>query len=129
MVMKVKFILNAGGSCLKSQDINKFTFINKYYTMIWRKVKKVIIVLIIAKLVILVLLIFSGDIVSISRDINYSSYSQNGYGNDTLVLKKQKLVRVVRNEKNRGISIIFRGKKNSKPQKDKEEELTNPIVD
>jgi hypothetical protein len=97
--------------------------------MIWRKVKKVIIPLVIAKLVILVLLIFSGDSVSISRDINYSSYSQEGYGNDTVVLKKQKLIRIVRNEKDRGISIILRGKKNSKPQRDKEEEPTYPIVD
>jgi hypothetical protein len=127
--VKVKIILNADGSCLKSLDINIFTFINKYFTVIWRKVKKVIIPLIIVKLVIFVLLILSGDVVSISRDINYSSYLQNEYGKDTLVLNKQKLIRVVRNEKDRGISIILRGKKNSKPQKDKEEELSTPIVD
>ena len=91
--------------------------------------KKVIIPLIIAKLVILVLLIFSGDVVSISRDINYSSNSQEGYDNDSMVLKKQKFIRIVRNEKDRGISIILRGKKNSRPLKDKEGELTNSIID
>jgi hypothetical protein len=97
--------------------------------MIWRKVKKVIIPLIIAKLIIFILLIFSGDVISISRDINYSSNFQEGYDTDSVVLKKQKFIRIVRNEKERGISIILRGKKNSKPLKDKEEELTYPIVD
>jgi hypothetical protein len=97
--------------------------------MNWRKGKKVIILLIIAKLVILVLLIFSGDVISISRDINYSSNFQEGFDADSVVLGKQKFIRIVRNEKDRGISIILRGKKNSKPLKDKEGELTYPIVD
>jgi hypothetical protein len=45
-----------------------------------------------------------------------------------MVLKKQKFIRIVRNEKDRGISIILRGKKNSKPLKDKEGELNNSII-
>ncbi len=97
--------------------------------MNWRKVKKVIIPLVIAKLVILCFVLFGNDVVSISRDINYSSYSQEGYDMDSVVLKKQKLIRVVRNDKDRGISIILRGKKNAKPQKDREEEPTLPVVD
>jgi hypothetical protein len=97
--------------------------------MNWRKLKKVIIPLLIAKLVILCFVVFSKDVVSISRDINYSSYSQEGYDMDSVVLKKQKLIRVVRNDKDRGISIILRGKKNAKPQKDREEEPTLPVVD
>jgi len=97
--------------------------------MNWRKVKKVIIPLLIAKLVILCFVLFSKDVVSISRDINYSSYSQEGYDMDSVVLKKQKLIRVVRNDKDRGFSIILRGKKNAKPQKEREEEPTLPVVD
>jgi hypothetical protein len=97
--------------------------------MNWRKVKKVIIPLLIAKLVILCFVVFSKDVVSISRDINYSSYSQEGYDMDSVVLKKQKLIRVVRNDKDRGISIILRGKKNAKPQKEREEEPVFPVVD
>ncbi len=97
--------------------------------MIWRKVKKVIIPMIIVKIVILVFFIFNGDVISISRDINYSSTYQEGYDNDSLVLKKQKFIRIVRNEEDRGISIILRGKKNAKPLKDKEGELSHPIVD
>jgi hypothetical protein len=97
--------------------------------MLWRKVKKVIVPLLIVKLVIFAMVIFSGDIVTISRDINYSSYSTEGFSSDSLVVKKQKLIRVVRNEKDKGISIILRGKKNSKSQKEREEEPAYPVVD
>ena len=97
--------------------------------MIWRKLKKVIIPLIIVKSVILAFLIFRGDIISISRDINYSSNYQEGFGNDSIVQKRQKFIRIVRNEEERGISIKLRGKKNSKPLKDKEVEISFPMVD
>jgi len=97
--------------------------------MIWRRVKKVIIPIIIAKIVILVFFIFSGDVITISRDTNYTSNYQEGYDNDSVVLKKQKFIRIVRNEEDRSISIILRGKKNSKPLKDKEGELSYPMVD
>ena len=88
--------------------------------MIWKKLKKVIIPLIIAKLVILVFFIFRGDVISVSRDINYSSNYQEGFDNDSIVLKKQKFIRIVRNDEERGISIKLRGKKNTKPLKEKE---------
>ena len=97
--------------------------------MIWKKLKKVIIPLVIAKLIILVFFIFRGDVISISRDINYSSNYQEGFDNDSIVLKKQKFIRIVRNEEERGISIKLRGKKNAKPLREKEREIFNPIVD
>jgi hypothetical protein len=97
--------------------------------MIWKKLKKAIIPLIIVKLIILVFFIFRGDAISISRDINYSSNYQEGFDNDSLALKKQKLIRIVRNEDERGISIILRGRKNAKPLRDKEGEMNIPIVD
>jgi hypothetical protein len=97
--------------------------------MIWKKLKKVIIPLIIAKLVILVFFIFRGDVISISRDINYSSNYKEGFDNDSIVLKKQKFIRIVRNEEERGISIKLRGKKNAKPLREKEGEISFPIVD
>jgi hypothetical protein len=97
--------------------------------MIWRKIKKLIIPLIVVKLVILVFLISGGDVINISRDINYSSNFQEGYDIDSAVLKKQKLIRIVRNENDRGISIILRAKKNPRTLNDREEERTYPIVD
>jgi hypothetical protein len=97
--------------------------------MIWKKLKKVIIPLIIAKFVILVFFIVSGDIISISRDIDYSSNYQEGFDNDTIIQKRQKFIRIVRNEEERGISIKLRGKKNAKPLLEKEGEISNPVVD
>jgi len=97
--------------------------------MVWKKLKKAIIPLIIAKLIILVFFIFSGDSISISRDINYGSNYQQGFGSDSLVLKRQKFIRISRNENNRGISIIFRGKKTDKHAREKEGEVNSPIAD
>ena len=59
--------------------------------MIWKKLKKLIIPLIIAKLVILSFIIFRGDFISISRDINYKSNYQEGFDNDSIVQKKTKI--------------------------------------
>jgi hypothetical protein len=97
--------------------------------MIWKKLKKVIIPLLIAKLVILVFFISRGDVISISRDINYSSKYQEGFDTDSIILKKQKFIRIVRNEAERGISIKLRGKKNAKPLREKEREIFNTIID
>jgi hypothetical protein len=97
--------------------------------MIWKKLKKLIIPLIIAKLVILVFFIFRGDFISISRDINYTSIYQEGFESDSIVQKKQKLIRIVRNEEERGISIKLRGKKNDKSLRENEGEISVPIVD
>jgi len=97
--------------------------------MIWKKLKKLIIPLIIAKLVILSFIIFRCDFISISRDINYSSNYQEGFDNDSIVQKKQKFIRIVRNKEERGISIKLRGKKNTKPLREKEGEISIPIVD
>jgi hypothetical protein len=97
--------------------------------MIWKRLKKAIIPLLIAKLIILVFFLFRGDVITISRDMNYSSNYQEGFDNDTIVQKKQKLIRIVRNEGTRGISIKFRGKKNDEPLREKEGEISLPIVD
>ncbi len=97
--------------------------------MIWKKLKKAIIPLIIIKLIILVFFIFMSDTISISRDINYSSNYQEGFDNDSLVQKKQKLIRIVRNEEERSISIKLRGRKNAKPLIEKGGEIPIPIVD
>jgi hypothetical protein len=97
--------------------------------MVWKKLKKLIIPLIIAKLVILGFFIFRGDFISISRDINYSSNYQEGFDTDSIVQKRQKFIRIVRNEEERGISIKLRGKKNAKPFREKEREISIPIVD
>ena len=97
--------------------------------MIWRKLKKVIIPLIIAKLSIFVFFIFIGDVISISRDTNYSSNCQEGFDNDNIILKKQKFIRIVRNEEERGISIKLRARENAKPLQEMEGETSIPVVD
>jgi hypothetical protein len=101
----------------------------KILCTIWKKLKKLIIPLIIAKLVIVVIFIIRGDVISISRDINYSNYYQEGFDNDSTVQIKQKLIRIVRNEQEFGISIKLRGKKNAKPFTEKEREISIPIID
>jgi hypothetical protein len=97
--------------------------------MIWKKLKKVIIPLIITKFIILGVFIFRGDFISISRDINYHSIYQEGFDNDSIVIEKQKFIRIVRNEDTRGISIKLRGRKNAIPLMDNEGEIHTPIVD
>jgi hypothetical protein len=97
--------------------------------MIWKKLKKVIIPLIIVKFIIIVFFVFKSDLISISRDINYSSNYLEGFDNDNIVLQKQKSIRIVRNEEKRGISIKLRGRKNAKPLIEKEIEIPNQIVD
>jgi hypothetical protein len=97
--------------------------------MFWTKVKKFIIPLIVIKLVFFLFFIFRSDIVSISRDLSYgASYSQES-DNDSVILKRQKFIRIVRNEEERGISITLRGKKNSRPPKEKDGEIISPIID
>ncbi len=97
--------------------------------MNWKKLKKAIIPLIIVKLIILVFFISRGDAISISRDPYYSSNYQQGFDNDSVVLKKQKFIRIVRNEDERGISIILRARKNARPLREKEREMNAPLVD
>jgi hypothetical protein len=85
--------------------------------------------LIIVKFIIIVFFVFKSDLISISRDINYSGNYQEGFDNDSIILKKQNFIRIVRNEEERGISIKFRGKKNAKPLREKEGEKSIPMID
>ncbi len=128
-VVKVKFILNARECCLESQNINTFASLLKNGSMIWQRLKKVIIPLIIVKLIIFVFFIFKSDIISISRDINYSTSYQQELDSDSSVLKRQKLIRIVRNEEEPGISIKLRGREKTRHLGEKEGEITIPIVD
>lgn len=110
--------------------MNTFIGINEIYrTMNWQKLKKIIIPLIIIKIIIFVFFVFKSDFVSISRDLNYSSNYLEGLDNDSTVLQKQKSIRIVRNGEERGISIKLRGKKNTKPFREKKGEISIPIVD
>jgi hypothetical protein len=73
--------------------------------------------------------IFKGDIISISRDKNYSTNYQQESDNDSTILKRQKLIRIVRNEEEPGISIKLRGRDKPRHLREKEEEITIPVVD
>ncbi len=97
--------------------------------MIWKKVKKLIIPLIIAKLIIILIFLFRTERITISHDIKYSTENQFESGIDSIDLKRQKLIRIVRNEGERGISIVFREKKNKAYHREKEEKITVPVID
>ena len=101
----------------------------EYGIMILKKLKKVIIPLIIIKLIIIVFFVFKNDLVSISRDINYSSNFSEGFENDSIVSQKQKSIRIVRNEEEPGITIKLREKKNNKSFRQKRREISIPILD
>jgi len=94
-----------------------------------KNLKKVIIPLIIVKFIIIVYFVFKSDLISISREINYSNNYLEGFDNDSIVIQKQKSIQIVRNEEERGISIKLRGKKNTKPFREKKGEISVPIVD
>lgn len=97
--------------------------------MILKNLKKLIIPLIIVKFIIIVYFVFKNDLISISREINYSNNYLEGFDNDSIVIQKQKSIQIVRNEEERGISIKLRGKKNTKPFREKKGEISVPIVD
>lgn len=97
--------------------------------MICKKVKKVIIPLIIVKFIIILIFLFRSDIITISRDMTCNSNYQDEFGINSIDLKRQKLIRIVRNEEEHGISIILRGKKNDRIHREKEGKITVPIVD
>ena len=97
--------------------------------MIWKKLKRVIIPLIVVKSVIFVFFLFKSDIISISRDINFSSTYQQDFDNDSTIIKRQKLIRIVRNEEDPGISIKLRGRDKDRQQREKEREISVPVVD
>ena len=97
--------------------------------MIWKKVKKLVIPFMFVKFLIFIFFIFGNDRVSISRDINYNIGYQTEFENDSIVQKRTKLIRIVRNENQPGISIKLRGKKNNNSFREKEGEIIKPIVD
>ena len=97
--------------------------------MIWKKLKKVIIPLILVKSIIFVFFIFKSDIISISRDINYSTSYEQEFETDSIILKRQKLIRIVRNEEEPGISIRVRGREKPGDLREKEGEISVPLVD
>jgi hypothetical protein len=96
--------------------------------MIWKKVKRLIIPMFIAKFAISLVFLIRTDIITISKDITYSNYNQIESGPDSVDLKSQKLIRIVRNEGDRGISVVLRGRKNKIVHRDTEEKITVPVV-
>jgi hypothetical protein len=97
--------------------------------MIWKKLKKLIIPFIIIKIAISLFFIFGSDYVSVSRELTNNDNFQQGTLSDTIVRKNQKLIRIVRNDEEKGIIIKVRGKKNDRPFLDNQREMYNPKVD
>lgn len=95
----------------------------------WHKLKRVIIPLLIIKIVVFVVFIFKSEYISISREITYNGNYQQETEGDTLIQKRQKVIRIVKNEEDRGITIKLRGKKNTKSIPDTKRELYNPKVE
>ena len=98
--------------------------------MNWKKLKKLIIPFIIFKILIIFYVIFLGDHVNFSSYANYINNNQEfKMENDSTGLKQQKLIRIVRNEEVRGVTIVIRDRKNSKPAREKQREIPSPIID
>jgi len=97
--------------------------------MNWQKLKKVLIPLIIIKIIIIVFFIFESELISISREMTFSGSYLQGIENDSIVQEKQRLIRIVRNEEERGIIIKLRRKKNTELFPDDQRAPYNPIVD
>jgi hypothetical protein len=98
--------------------------------MILKKLKRLVIPFFIIKLVIFVVVAFKSDLVSISRDLNYTPVYTQVYDNDndSIILPRQRTFQIVRNEEEGGILIKLREKKN-KPLSEKKNEIAFPLVD
>lgn len=94
--------------------------------MNWKKIKKVLVPLIIIKLLIFVAFIFKSDLVSISREL---SYYQPATENNNAIPEKERLIKIVRHDDERGIVIQVRKKKNSVQLEDSQKDPVNPIID
>jgi len=101
----------------------------KYGLMIWKKVKKLIIPLAIIKFVFFIFFISRSELVSISRELTHTTNYQEEIDKDSLVINRQKLIQIVRNEDEPGISIKLRGRKNGKYLTEKDGDLVLPIID
>lgn len=106
-----------------------FANYKKYGIMIWKKVKKLIIPLIIVKFIVFIIFFYRTEMITISHGVTYNNDNQSEYGLDSIDHKRQKLIRIVRNEGERGISIVLRGKKNNTNHRAKEEKITVPLID
>jgi hypothetical protein len=96
----------------------------------WKKWKKVIIPVVIVKIIIFIYFIFFGDFINISRASTYgNNYQEVKVENDSIALKQQKLIRIVRNEEERGFTIIIRERENNKVFRGKQRETPVPIID
>ena len=97
--------------------------------MNWKKLKKIIVPLLIIKILFLIFFFFKSDLISISRDIT----SDNNYIQGTEINDAgqghQKLIRIVRNEEDRGIIIKLRAKKHHRLLEDDQSKPSNPVVD
>lgn len=85
--------------------------------------------MLIIKTLIFVFFIFKSNLISFSREISYTGGYQQGIENNNVVQEKQRLIRIVRNEQDKGIVIKLRKRKNAQPFSDNQKEPSNPIVD
>jgi hypothetical protein len=97
--------------------------------MILKKLKRLVIPFFIIKLVIFVVVAFKSDLVSISRDINYSTEYTRVFDSDSIVLPRQRAFQIVRNEEEGGILIKLREKKHNDPPGEKKGQVTIPVLD
>lgn len=97
--------------------------------MRWKKLKRVIISLLIIKIIIFIIFIAKSDLITFSKEMNYSNNYQQGTESDSIVRKRQRLISIVRNEEERGIIIKLRGKKNARPLLDNKRDPYKPIVE
>jgi hypothetical protein len=92
----------------------------------WQKLKKLILPLLVIKLAFSLFFVIKSDLVIITREMSDVGIYQRVMENDSIVLEKQRLFKVVKNEEDRGIIIKIRKRNSSVEQK---ADHNNPIVD
>jgi hypothetical protein len=97
--------------------------------MNWKKLKKVLIPLLIIKVLVFVFFIFKSDLISFSREATDTGSYQQGIERGSVVPEKQRLIKIVRNEGERGITIMLRSRKNAAPLHENKKGESDPIID
>lgn len=97
--------------------------------MNWKKLKKIVVPLIILKIIFLIIFIFKSDLISISREITSDTNYLQGTEMGNIDQGQKKLIRIVKNEEDRGIIIKLRAKKNDRLFNDDQSKPNIPVID
>jgi hypothetical protein len=95
----------------------------------WQKFKKVLIPLLVIKILFFIYFLFKTDLVIITREMADFGIYQQVIENDSIVIEKQRLFQIVKNEEDRGIIIKVRKRNKAVSVPDEHGTYDNPLVD